>query len=105
MRSAALLLSILLIKPSHAGTRDLRGRQAIIERLQKCVFVASARDGEANLVAEDAFLACKTEEDALRTWLALNSVPPGIAEAFIIHEKLEMKAVVIELNRRLFPTR
>jgi hypothetical protein len=69
----------------------------IRKNFDDCVYAAAAdqfkdpKQRNASLVAEQSFAACKTEEEAILTYLLLHDVSPIQARAKIIEVKLQLK--------------
>lgn len=94
--------ALLLLLPVAAYADDMDQRRAYKDKLLKnfdnCVLTTSIGlpGGSMNLVAEQAFVACQTEEQAIRTWLAANFVPPLSIDAIVIRRKLDLKKIIVQ---------
>jgi len=69
-------------------------RDRLIESFRSCV-IAAALDGiganSLRMNAENAFLACSTEEQAMRSWFQLGNVSPAVTQSIIVRIKLDLK--------------
>jgi len=88
----AAIICALMITPAPAAQHS--ALTAIVDRWDRC-FLASTQGqfqqniaAEPNLVAEIAFLACKTEEDSLFATLVMD---PTLARALILRHRAYLK--------------
>jgi hypothetical protein len=87
----ALLLLGLLIVPAHAQESN------IYKRYDNCVLMVSMGIvGNRYEAAERSFLACRTEEDAIRADLELTGLSGPLIDAAIATRKLRLKAVILK---------
>jgi len=91
---ALVIFAVLIVGAVPSAAQSVR---PIIERWDRC-FSASTQNqflaniaAEPNLVAEIAFQACLTEEEALMAFLTLNSMPPANARAEILRHRIYLK--------------
>jgi hypothetical protein len=72
----------------------------IVGRWDRCFFASTRSQfnanilAEPNMVAEIAFEACRTEEQSLEAFLALNSVLPATAISIILRHRSALKAKI-----------
>lgn len=87
--------------PISAQTTDAAAR--VRKNFDDCVYASAAsqfkdpNQKDVSLVAERAFAACRTEEDAIGTYLLLLNVPASQAQALIIKIKLGLKATLRDI--------
>lgn len=88
-------VGILAFSPAGAQTATTH-RDRLISSYRDCVLTVSLGiPGQKALVAEQAFFACSTEEQALRAWFALSYVQPAVAESIIVRLKMGMKRTIL----------
>lgn len=93
----ALLALAACASVTHAG----QSIDPLIDAYEKCFLSSTQRQfladiqAEPNMVAERAFRACATEEEAIYTYLALFGAPPDSARAAMLTRKLRMKRQLV----------
>lgn len=93
------ICTLLGLSYSHAATPlEARIEQAA-RAYRSCVLdaavdLARGSSGSLQLVAEQAFLACSTEEQAIRAVFVAVGSPPEIAESAIVRAKLNLKNII-----------
>jgi len=93
--AASLALALFPAVAAAQAPTDTRARDRILQRFDNCVLTVSIGvPGERNMAAEQSFMACQTEEEAVRTFLALNYVPFPTIEAIVVRRKLELKKII-----------
>lgn len=95
-RGALFLLAILELSPVQSQSAIATRRDTLIQSYRLCVLTTSlGMPGEKHMVAEQAFFACSTEEQALRAWFAIGPVDPNLANAFVVRLKADMKRTIL----------
>lgn len=88
----AIIGSSLLIG-SAAVAQDVK---PLVQRYDDCVMAVSlGMTGERRMVAEQSFMACQTEEQAIRAYMGLTSTPRANVEAAIVRRKLALKRIIM----------
>ena len=98
MKCFLAILGVLAYSPACAQQSATDpATVAMVERWDRC-FNSSTKsqfakriDAEANLVAEVAFQACATEEEALMTYFTLGGMLPNNARALILRHRSFLK--------------
>jgi hypothetical protein len=95
MKRALLILTFAT--PAFAGTPV----EPLVKAFDRCFTSSTQRQfldnlgAEPNMVAEIAFQACATEEDAIFTLLTLRGTPPSTAKTWILSRKLQLKRQMV----------
>ena len=98
MKRCLLIIILCLFSSASLAQRGaIEQRDKLVKQYRDCVALVSiGLSGENHSVAEQAFSACATEEEALRVWFALMQVPASIAHTFILQRKLELKRMILK---------
>jgi hypothetical protein len=94
----AVVIGCFLTFPALSG--DVQAtRDKLISDFKDCAwqaFNSADKLTNPNLVAEASFLACSTEEQAIRAFLVLLQFQPAIARSIIVRIKLDEKKNLIQ---------
>jgi hypothetical protein len=82
----------------NSNPPDTTVRDQLIVRFKTCCLEAAfiSSQSEPRLKAEQSFAACQTEEQAVRSWMQLASVPPNLAQALIVRIKIDLKKIIVQ---------
>jgi hypothetical protein len=108
LKSNASVLVILLIlgllAPHNANAQQANPQAAAIRKnFDDCFYSSVAgqlkfnRTTDYNMVSENAFLACATEEQAIGLLLTANNVPTETVAALLIKIKLDLKKSIRDI--------
>jgi hypothetical protein len=87
----------LITTSAPADAQTANPPPQVRKNYDECVYLSVAEQfadksaHDMSMVAENAFRACLTEEQALTTFMALQNVPPSMISAVLIKIKLQLK--------------
>jgi hypothetical protein len=71
-------------------------RDRLIQRYDNCVLTVSlGLGGPKQLVAEQSFFACQTEEQALRSLFSIVGLDQPFIQSIIVKRKLRLKTIIL----------
>lgn len=100
-RAALISAGMLFFTDPGAAQQDTGTR--LRKQFDDCVYASVGQQWTANIktdpniAAENAFLACQTEEQAIYSVLGLSGVPQQQAAATVVGIKLQLKRSVREI--------
>lgn len=101
---AALVVAIALTSSAHAQSSQMeQTAKAVRQGYDDCFYgsagsqIKAKASNDMNFIAEQAFLACQTEEQALYALASVNHVPPNQASALIVGIKLQLKRTLRDI--------
>jgi hypothetical protein len=97
MNRAVLLMWLLSAAlPAQAATPAEQQRDRLVQRYDNCVLTVSLGiGGPKQIVAEQSFFACQTEEQALRSLFSYVGLDPPFIDAIIVKRKLRLKSIIL----------
>jgi len=101
---ASIVIAVIALMSSgiafaqNSNPPDTTVRDQLIVKFKTCCLEAAfiSSQTEPRLKAEQSFAACQTEEQAVRSWMQLASIPPDIAQALIVRIKIDLKKVIVQ---------
>jgi hypothetical protein len=101
---AAVVLTIAITSSAYAQSSQIEQTAKAARQGYEDCFYGSARSqvrakvsDDMNLIAEQAFLACQTEEQAMYALMVVNHVPQNQASALIVGVKLQLKRILRDI--------
>jgi hypothetical protein len=106
--NAAISVLLLLLAPlaphnAFAQQSNVQAATAVRKHLDDCFFssvaeqLKSSRTTDYNMVSENAFRACSTEEQAIGLLLTANNVEAATVAALLVRIKLDLKKSVRDI--------
>lgn len=103
IKIATIALILLTSSAEAEPTAIQQTAKAVRQNYDNCFYesagsmIRSKVSNDINSIAEQAFLACQTEEQALYGLMAVNHVPQNQASAMVVGIKLQLKRALKEI--------